>query len=85
MVCLPRGPRLPWWAGAPGASPSVIQDDLDKTGHVCVFGVVHGEKRMLLHRKEEKTHVVYFTCRSLSGSIVDKSENQSSLIIMAVI
>lgn len=52
MVCLLRGPAYPDGV-EPGGSPSVIQDDLDKTGHVCLFGVVQGEKRMLLHQKEE--------------------------------
>lgn len=44
-----RGPRLPWWWRVePGGISSVIQDDLDKAGHVRLFGVMQGEKRMLL-------------------------------------
>lgn len=48
---LQSGPDLSAGAG-PGGSSSVIQDDLDKTGHVCVFGVMHGEERVFLHEKE---------------------------------
>lgn len=32
--------------------PSVPQDDLDKAGHVGVFGLVGGEEGMLLWRRE---------------------------------
>lgn len=45
LVCLLRSPTWPDGLG-PAGSPSVIQDDFDKSGHVCVFGVVHDEKRM---------------------------------------
>lgn len=50
-----KGPRLPWWWRVePEVSSSVIQDDLDKTGHICLFGLMQSEKRMLLQQKEGK-------------------------------
>lgn len=33
---------------------SVAQDDLDEAGHVGLFGVVAGEKGVLLHRESDK-------------------------------
>lgn len=39
----------------PGGGSSVIQDDLDKTGHVCLFGVVQREKRVFLEEKRWNT------------------------------
>lgn len=33
---------------------SVTQDDLDEAGHVRLFGVVVGEKGVLLHREKER-------------------------------
>lgn len=42
-----------WVGGAePGGGSSVVKDDLDKTGHVCLSGVMHGEKRVFLQQKE---------------------------------
>lgn len=38
----------------PGGGLSVVQDDLDKTGHVCLFGVMQGEKRVFLEQKRWK-------------------------------
>lgn len=35
----------------PGGRSSVIQDDFDKTGHVCLFGVMQCEKRVFLEEK----------------------------------
>lgn len=31
----------------PGVSPSIIQDDLDEAGHICLFSVMEGEKRVV--------------------------------------
>lgn len=53
-----RGPRLPCWE-EPGGSSLVIQNDLDKTGHICLFGVMQGEKRMLLQQKDNHKNVIY--------------------------
>lgn len=38
----------------PGGGLSVVQDDLDKTGHICLFGVMQGEKRVFLEQKRWK-------------------------------
>lgn len=45
------------WGGEvePGGGSSVIQDDLDKTGHVCLFGVVQREKWVFLEEKRWNT------------------------------
>lgn len=32
----------------PGVSPSIIQDDLDEAGHICLFSIMEGEKRVFL-------------------------------------
>lgn len=45
LVCLLRSPAYPDGV-KPGGDPSVIQDGLDKTGHVCFFGFMQGEKWM---------------------------------------
>lgn len=39
----------------PGGGSSVIQDDLNKTGHVCLFGVMQREKRVFLEEKNWNT------------------------------
>lgn len=39
----------------PGQGSSVIQDDFNKTGHVCLFGVMQHEKRVFLGGKKRNT------------------------------
>lgn len=75
-----RSPAYPggWRAELDGSS-SVIQDDLDKTGHVRLFGVVHGEKGMLLQRRnEEMFFFFFFVAYNKSSKVKGKAKSKAN-------
>lgn len=57
MVRVRKGPAHTSVRWSLEGRPSGIQDVLDETGHICLFGVVKGEKWMILREEEDKTQL----------------------------